>query len=195
MTVSEAWVYLNGTPGDELDEAYELQLFEHKQFFLSKTVLPPLFLKRLEKIDLLNEAFFALGGNFSQKWTLFQIQFTPSNLLLETYLGYQSERNKLRLAINQCESGEELHHLINQCIQLESIYISKWENSMEKDESIILSKETDSMELLKEMRGYALRGGFSFDDLKKNVNNPPEILYNEMKRLSLLFKKYTWTKI
>lgn len=195
MTEAEAWMYLNATPDEDLEDAYEMQLFDHKQFFLSKTVLPTLFLKRLEKISMLDTAFVSLGGVFLQNQPIFQPQFVSSNLILETFQAYQTERNKLRLAITQSQSGENLKQLVLYLLELEADYLQNWENTVENDPSIILSKENDAMELLKAIRTYALRGGLRFEDLKNNANNPPEILVNEMKRLSLLLKKYAWRKI
>ncbi len=46
------------------------------------------------------------------------------------------------------------------------------------------------MEILKAIKQFEISNGKTFDDLKKNRNNPPEILISEMKRLSLLFEKY-----
>jgi hypothetical protein len=46
------------------------------------------------------------------------------------------------------------------------------------------------MEILEGIKIYQQNGGINFHQLKKLENNPPEILIQEMKRLSLLFKKY-----
>ena len=51
-------------------------------------------------------------------------------------------------------------------------------------------KENDEMLVLKSIRDYKQNGGCIFEDLKKNRNNPPELLLKEMKRLNLIRLKY-----
>jgi hypothetical protein len=70
------------------------------------------------------------------------------------------------------------------------MYASCWFTN-EVNSSEIVSKEPDPMEVLKAIREYNENGGFTFEDLMFDKNNPPEVLIKERNRLSLLATKFS----
>jgi len=70
------------------------------------------------------------------------------------------------------------------------MYASCWFTD-EVNTSEIVSKEPDPMDVLKAIRAYNENGGFTFEDLRFDKNNPPAVLIKERNRLSLLVTKFS----
>ncbi len=110
--------------------------------------------------------------------------------ILEIFKDFQKAKNELKRLISNAGSAEELVGLAEALVALEKENASHWEVALESEEDIIVSKEPDPMYLLEAIQAYRAKGGETFGQLKKLENNPPELLLQEMKRLSLLFKKF-----
>lgn len=172
---------------DEFHDAKEVLLFELKNFFISRVPIQKLFQSRLDKLVKINEAQTSLeieSGKFKSEKIDFSFE---SDDILETYKSYQKQNKILKKFISQSTEALEIKQFVHDLILLEKRYAEKWYDSKNLDESIIVSKERDPMEILSEIQNYE---GKTFTSLKKKQNSPSEILVNEMKRLSLLFYKY-----
>lgn len=194
MTHAEAKNHLNWNESeDELIDAYENQLFSHRQFFLTKTPIPTVFSGRFSKLKLMDESFEILGGVLKSEAAL-EIDFSfESEEIRAVVSTYQLGRNQFKLAYSQAKSGKALIEIAQQQLRFEGLYLSKWKSELtEENASLLLSKEMDPMELLHAIQEAASSGVMTFSELQKNAKKVPEILVNEKNRLSLLYKKFEW---
>lgn len=175
---------------DDLIDLYEEKIFEFKQYFLSKTPIFKLFESKLSKLEKIGNAYKLLT-NSKVTFHETKLEFNGSQVeILANYLHFQEEKNRLKTKISNSENAFELVSWVKNLLELEKINAQHWFSEIEIDANILVSKEPNPMEILEGIKIYQQNGGFNFDQLKKLENNPPEILIQEMKRLSLLFKKY-----
>jgi hypothetical protein len=175
---------------EDLIDLYEEKIFEFKQYFLSKTPIFKLFESKLSKLEKIGNAYKLLT-NSKVTFHETKLEFNGSQVeILANYLHFQEEKNRLKTKISNSENAFELVSWVKNLLELEKINAQHWFSEIEIDANILVSKEPNPMEILEGIKIYQQNGGFNFDQLKKLENNPPEILIQEMKRLSLLFKKY-----
>jgi hypothetical protein len=180
----------NAFDEDDLIDLYEEKIFEFKQYFLSKTPIFKLFESKLSKLEKIGNAYKLLT-NSKVTFHETKLEFNGSQVeILANYLHFQEEKNRLKTKISNSENAFELVSWVKNLLELEKINAQHWFSEIEIDANILVSKEPNPMEILEGIKIYQQNGGFNFDQLKKLENNPPEILIQEMKRLSLLFKKY-----
>jgi hypothetical protein len=175
---------------DDLIDLYEEKIFEFKQYFLSKTPIFKLFESKLSKLEKIGNAYNLLT-NINVEFTETKLEFNGSQAeILANYLHFQEEKNRMKTKISNSENAFELVSWVKNLLELEKMNAQHWFSEIEIDANILVSKEPNPMEILEGIKIYQQNSGFNFDQLKKLENNPPEILIQEMKRLSLLFKKY-----
>lgn len=175
---------------DHLIDLYEEKIFEFKQYFLSKTPIFKLFESKLSKLKKIGNAY-SLLTNINIEFTETKLEFNGSQIeILANYLHFQEEKNRLKTKMSNSENAFELVSWVKNLLELEKMNAQNWFSEIEIDANILVSKEPNPMEILEGIKIYQQNSGFNFDQLKKLENNPPEILIQEMKRLSLLFKKY-----
>lgn len=180
----------NAFDEDDLIDLYEEKIFEFKQYFLSKTPIFKLFESKLYKLEKIGNAYILLT-NSNVEFTETKLEFNGSQAeILANYLHFQEEKNRIKTKISNSENAFELVSWVKNLLELEKMNAQQWFSEIEIDANILVSKEPNPMEILEGIKIYQQNGGFNFDQLKKLENNPPEILIQEMKRLSLLFKKY-----
>ncbi len=193
MTVQEAQIFLKLEENWDFDDVMDTKesfLFEHKSFFLSKAPIQKMFDSRLKKIFSLKDALDVLKFDFNYEFEQQEINFENSESILGTFQNYNSVKQKLKFSILNSQNPLEIHYLVSQLIKLEKNYAENWFVDNCWEETTLVSKELDPMGILKAIKEYEISDGKTFDDLKNNRNNPSEILISEMKRLSLLSKKY-----
>ncbi len=175
---------------DDLIDLYEEKIFEFKQYFLSKTPIFKLFESKLSKLEKIGNAY-SLLTNSNVEFTETKLEFNGSQTdILANYLHFQEEKNRMKTKISNSDNALELVSWVKNLLELEKMNAQQWFSEIEIDANILVSKEPNPMEILEGIKIYQQNSGFNFDQLKKLENNPPEILIQEMKRLSLLFKKY-----
>jgi hypothetical protein len=188
MNQNEASAILG--PYDDLQDAFELQLFEFKKQLIALAPIEKLIAPKLKKIKQLQEAFLLLGGEIDEISISTYELVSPSENILESFKAYQDVRNNFKKLLSQSNSHEEIANFCQYLVAYENIYASCWfSNSLDTTE--IVSKEPDPMEVLKAIREYNENGGFTFEDLRFNKNNPPAVLIKERNRLSLLATKFS----
>lgn len=176
---------------EEIEELYEQEIFELKQFFLSRAPIAKLFKGRLNKLKKLQDAFELVDS--SQVKRDFKFDFPKENdNLLNSYKAFQESKNKIRLQISNELNGSNIFQLVEILVNLEKHNAKHWSvnDDFEEDESVIVSKEPNPIDILNGIYAYQQLEGETFHQLKRNENNPPNVLIQEMKRLSLLFKKF-----
>jgi hypothetical protein len=194
MTHAEAKNHLNWNESEEeLEDAYDNQLFTHKQFFLTKTPIPTVYSGRFSKLKCMDESFEILGGVL-KSGAAFEIDFSFETEEIKTIVStYQRGRNEFKLAYSRAKTGKALIEIAQQQLRFEGMYLSYWKSeSTEENTSLLLSKEIDPMVLLHAIQEAADNGVLTFSELQKNAKKVPEILVNEKNRLSLLYKKFEW---
>lgn len=175
---------------DDLIDLYEEKIFEFKQYFLSKTPIFKLFESKLSKLEKIGNAY-SLLTNINVEITETKLEFNDSQTeILANYLHFQEEKNRIKTKISNSDNAFELVSWVKNILELEKMNAEHWFSEIEIDANILVSKEPNPMEILEGIKIFNQNGGTNFDQLKKLENNPPEILIQEMKRLSLLFKKY-----
>lgn len=192
MTLNELKTHFNISEFniEEIQDFIELELFDLKKFFTTKVPVSKLFSNRLKKLRHLQElnSYMFNSQIFNEK--IIEYSFENTTDIETIHLNYSNYSNLLKFEIYNSNSPIEIENLVKHMIQLEKKYASFWflENSW--DEHTIVSKPSDPMLILNAIKSYNLNSKKTFDDLKNFRNNPPSILINEMKRLSLLFEKY-----
>jgi hypothetical protein len=175
---------------DNLIDLYEEKIFEFKQYFLSKTPIFKLFESKLSKLEKIGNAY-SLLTNSKVEFTETKLEFNSSQAeILANYLHFQEGKNRIKTKISNSENAFELVSWVKNLLELEKMNAEHWFSEIEIDANILVSKEPNPMEILEGIKIFNQNGGTNFNQLKKLENNPPEILIQEMKRLSLLFKKY-----
>jgi hypothetical protein len=175
---------------DDLIDLYEEKIFEFKQYFLSKTPIFKLFESKISKLEKIGIAYNLLT-NINVEITETKLEFNDSQTeILANYLHFQEEKNRIKTKISNSENAFELGYWVKNLLELEKMNAEHWFSEIEIDANILASKEPNPMEILEGIKLFNQNGGTNFNQLKKLENNPPEILIQEMKRLSLLFKKY-----
>jgi hypothetical protein len=191
MTHDEAIRFFGIEDLDELEDAFDELFFEHKKYFLSKVPIRKLLEARYKKLIELETAATLLNIpiHYSVATDLIQVQISAS--ILDTFRSYQQAKNQLKTHIANARSVRSLIACVENLLDNEQIYAQRWYSEHpEITNEVLVSKEVDPMDLLDGIQRYQREGGYTFEQLKNLENNPPEILIQEMKRLSLLFKKY-----
>lgn len=188
MTKEEALQFFN-VDIDDIDDVFEEQLFELKKQLLSIVPIHKIVLPRIKKIEKLNTAYNTLTSNVPvEKYC--EIDYFFNENILDTFLKYQEVRGKIRLALMNSTNPENVIAYVQNLVMLELNYASCWKSEINSNE-VVVSKQPDPMEILVAIREYSANNGITFDDLKTDKNNPPDLLIQERNRLSLLVTKYS----
>ncbi|MGV3632493.1 MAG: hypothetical protein ACO1O6_14895 [Bacteroidota bacterium] len=174
-----------------LQDALDEHLFELKRFFTTRAPIEKLFRSRLDKLRKYSAALQILNPEYecADDAEKEEPGFVSEDIL-DVFQAYQQQNRKLKTGITQSSDPAEIHLLTEALIRLEKSYASLWAIEGISEDQLLVSKESDPMEILAAIKAFRGKGGNSFDDLKKSENTAPEALQNEMKRLSLLFFKY-----
>ena len=190
MKVSELYAYLGIKDHDEIEECYEDKIFAHKQFFLNSPVIKKVFEQRFNRILKEKDIFNELGCLSNESNFQFLLEHFPDSKDIEIiYSHYQKLKNDLKLRLCSSNNHENILYCATKMLELEILYSDYWSCEFEENNEFSM-KENDEMLVLKSIRDYKQKGGCIFEDLKKNRNNPPELLLKEMKRLNLIRLKY-----
>lgn len=191
MNREEAKLFLNAPEGISIGDFFEEQLFTYKQFFLSKTPIHKVFLAKLDKLAKEDEAYHVLTTEKWRSYSLLENDFPEfSNEVLVSFNQFESQKTRFKMRLMQAVSGEDIYYAVTDYLRIVKAYRNKW-CLIDIKESIFegtVSKDPDPMDLLHAIREFNNKGGVEFQDVLKIEEN--SFLLNEMKRLSLLIKKY-----
>lgn len=189
MTEAEALVFLSVEDDQDVEDAYLQRIFEFKQYFSSKPVVLSTFQSRLNKLDKISEAanLFGLDGhtNFNDKIELIENPSFSSDIL-NSFQQYQHFLTKVRFAIYQSQSTQELKSKVLTLMGMSMEYYSHWPYISEFENTVILSKEPDPMELLSDIKYAKEEGILTFTDLAKDLTKRFSLLKLESTRLNKL---------
>lgn len=189
MTKEEARLFFPFTEEDDLNDLYEERLFEYKQFFLTRPVVKRVFQARLDKLLKMDAAYrVVVDQPESEKLSSTAALPVFPDEVLKAYQLYEQEKAKMRQQLALARDVATIRFQVDALIELTAAYQQKWMNESVMDESINVSKEPDPMELLRSIRAFEEAGGQTFADVPRI--NADSVLLNEMKRVSLLLKKF-----
>lgn len=193
MTKSEAKIFFSFTEGDDLEELWEQRFFDQKQFFLTRPPIEKVFKSRIAKLQKQYDAYLILGGEALPVQTEKQeeeIAFSDS--VLASYRLFHNYRNTFKSKVLQAQHPDQLANVINAWTSMEKEYYKLWSSEVSKsnETQVALSKEPDPMEVLKAIKEVG-DDELLFSDLHSRYALLPELLQNEVKRLTLLFEKET----
>lgn len=180
----------NSADIEDVFDRYEEILFETKNYFIQKIAIEKLFSRKIAYLKEVEQAVFTLTNTTSNSPVKVEIQAIEEVEIQAQFKAFQAQKNKLKTQLFQSDSASEIREIANFLVKLEKENARVWAIEMEKDDSIIISKEPDPMQILEAIQDYQSHGGKTFMQLKNLENNPPQVLIHEMKRLSLLFKHY-----
>jgi hypothetical protein len=190
MTIEEAKLFFPYSENDDLFDLYDERLFEYKQFFLSKTPIRKVFEAKLEKLTQMNQAYEMITGNqdvLSDAEPNETIDF--SDTIRIAFNQWEELKGKSKQLIMHSKNAFSLRENVLYYLNVVDEYRLKWYTGIDIDSEIPqLSKEEDPMDVLAEIKSFEQEGGVYFEDILKLGTN--SFLLKEMKRLSLLVKKY-----
>lgn len=194
MTKKEALEYLGGDEEFLLDE-YEQKLFDFKQYFLTKPIVSRLYDTQFKKMSVLHDAGSILG---LQK-TVGPIDFSFSDFsscIIDAFSQFEREKAVIKSKLINSESVSELISWAKALLNSQNNYISLWpvKEDMEFD-GVLIGKEPDPMDLLRDIKELANEGINHFDELTISSCETLVTFHSEWKRLSLLRQKeHEWKK-
>lgn len=198
MTKEEAKLFFPYEVGDDLEELYDERFFEYKNFFLSKIPIKKVFESKLGKLTQMAKAYQQLqldlnsinvpielneNNHHSNGNTVF-----PDNIM-DAFNLWEQQKGVCKQRISASTEINSLTQAIKQYIDVTESYRNKWLSDEEiAIELSQLSKEEDPMQVYAAIVAFNNEGGKDFKDILSMKSNL--FLLKEMKRLSLLAKKY-----
>lgn len=175
---------------DDWEERYEELLFEDKQFFTTRVIVPKVFRARLEKIKKREAAFRRMSG-IAQSESLPKIEFETFSAenLKSIYLSFQKDKAVLFQQLYKAQECATVVFLIEKLLEHFLRYAANWKLSTLNDANeILLSKELDPSELYAALNAFDQAGGESVNEIETLFFEGKNQLLTEAKRLSLLLQ-------
>lgn len=184
MTNEELLLYFPHSSDDDLEELFDQRLFEYKQFFATRAVIPKVFKARLEKLAKMDLAYRQLM-ELEEVATVSCSEVTFPDNVLDAYNLFEREKGIRKIRLLKAASGSELSTAVHCLIALYERFYQKWP-ILKEESTVIIGKEPDSMELFAVLKEESEKGICSFLELEKTQS---QFLRNEMKRVSLWLQK------
>ena len=190
MTIEEARLFFKFNEDEHLQDAYDDQLFEFKQFFLSKPIILKVFKSKIEKLKKFENAYCLLSNSRFKPFTFEDYSIEFSDRVLEAFQLYEQKKSELKQQIMSVNNSNAVAQNVQKLLDVTYLYYQKWQTSeVIEIELDVIAKDPDAMELLSSIRAFEANGGENFSDILVQKNQP--ILMKEMKRVSLQSLKTT----
>jgi hypothetical protein len=191
MTLGELKKFFNldTDDSDDIDDFIDSELFVLRNYFASKVAVQKLFGPKIEKLKKLDDLYLMQNSKPEQELQFFLKPFDSDNLEL-VFNAYNHQLNVLKQNLFSTNRPKNIATVADLMVKIELRYAEKWFLTNSWDDETKISQVPNPMEILHEIKEATKKGIISFEDLKNNQNKTPQILLNEMKRLSLLFEKY-----
>lgn len=185
MTIEEAQIHFKYNDLHDLDDQFESQLFEYKQFFTSKPPVRKVFQAKLKKLDQMHLAYQILGGKLElSTYNPLIINFDKD--LVTAFQSYYKVRGELKQRIMQASDVADLRKMILHLLTETKLYASVWQFNHEDYDGILVSSESDEMLIYKELCEFESENPVTIEAINKlDCEN---VLVRESKRLSLWLK-------
>lgn len=184
-------LYFKVPEGEDPYDFYLELLMQDKKFFTQKPAISKVFCSRIAKLELRDEAYKAQYGEVNQKKELFSRDFEPDESNpFNQHLSFQRYKAFVFGLIYNSSSVQELKVLVEKLIEAHRRYLTFWgEYELEKDETILLSKEPDPTLFFEHLKSFHEAGGRKLSQLEELDFEGKDLFLLEVKRLSLLHQK------
>jgi hypothetical protein len=190
MTELEAKVFLSHQDADNLKDAYDLVLFDQKQFFLTKPIVPKVFFARIEKMQKVILAAEVLG--FSEQTFIIDSAWSlnETDVFRDWVAQFEKLKNEWKKQLSACTSLVAVSVSVNQFLIHFKDFTSKWPDFPDLNADVKFSIEPDPMTLLEEMQRFNAMGIVTFTDLLHDKSSSTDMLKKESVRLHRLNKMF-----
>lgn len=172
--------------GDDLEDLYEARLFEDKQFFTSKAILPSVYERRLQKMEQREIAYRNLTHTARESYLNVHLTWQEPKDFLSNVQQYQAVRAFYLQSMYRCVTVDDLIKLVKTFLAIFENYSRAWQLTSEYNAlDVFLSKEPEPVLLQKSIQAFSAAGGVQIEDAEKLTFEGKEILIQEAKRLSL----------
>ena len=186
MTSEEARIYIVATDEDAMENEFLAELFKHKNFFISNSPIPKIFLSRLNKLNKIREAYLALGG-IEGKSAFEEVRSNYKDKSLgEIFREYSSIRNVLKQKIMVSNTISDIESIVLNLLQETRLYANAWSYDCESLEGVLVSNEMDQMIMLNQIKKLEAVEPIAIEAIQKL--DAENVLVRESKRLSLWLK-------
>ena len=186
MTSEEARIYFMATEEDELENEFLTELFKHKNFFISTSPIPKVFLSRLKKLDKIQEAYKALGG-VEEKSSFEELKSNYNDKSLgEIFREYSSIRNVFKQKIMASNAINDIESIVFNLLEETRMYANAWSYDFESLDGVLVSNEMDQMNVLNQIKKLEAVEPITIEAIQKLDSE--NVLVRESKRLSLWLK-------
>ncbi|MBI3238645.1 MAG: hypothetical protein HYZ43_07395 [Flavobacteriia bacterium] len=186
MTAQEALVYLSIDTIEDAPDAYETQLFELKQHFLTKPVLWKTAEGKLKRLVQLQTVYEALGESVAPM-PVPHVSMEFSANFLESFSEYHTRKNLLKQAIAVAPDAVTVTNCVHTLLKLEKAFVSPFSELEDwHSDSVVIGTEPDVMLVQQQLKLQADLGRTTLQSLYADKNNLPNELLLALKRLSLL---------
>jgi hypothetical protein len=186
MTSEEARIYFAATEEDELENEFLTELFKHKNFFISTSPIPKVFLSRLKKLGKIQEAHKALGG-VEEKSSFEELKSNYNDKSLgEIFREYSSIRNVFKQKIMASNTINDIKSIVLNLLEETRLYANAWSYDYESLDGVLVSNEMDQMNVLNQIKKLEAVEPITIEAIQKLDSE--NVLVRESKRLSLWLK-------
>lgn len=186
MTSEEARIYFVATDEDALENEFLTELFKHKNFFVSTSPIPKIFLSRLKKLSKIQEAYIALGG-IEERSTFQGVRSNYNGKSLgDTFREYSSIRNVLKQKIMASNAINDIKNFVLNLLEETRQYANVWSFDYESLDGVLVSNEMDQMNVLNQIKKLEAVEPIAIEVIQKLDSE--NVLVRESKRLSLWLK-------
>lgn len=186
MTSEEARIYFVATEEDELENEFLTELFKHKNFFISTSPIPKVFLSRLKKLGKIQEAYKALGG-IEEKSSFEKLKSNYNDKSLgEIFREYSSIRNVFKQKIMASNAINDIKSIVLNLLEETRLYANAWSYDYESLDGVLVSNEMDQMNVLNQIKKLEAVEPIAIEAIQKLDSE--NVLVRESKRLSLWLK-------
>lgn len=194
MTKDQARIYFLNSLDEDLEEVWEQEFFDQKQYFLTRVPIQKIWESRLNKLQKKHIAYLVLTD---QKEEDIQLEDTPdltvdfSPKFIKAFHELHAHRIQYKAKVFQAQTFSALSSAIHQWLAIEKQYFMHWSYAPSEEDEIkaIRSIEPDPMILLAALKETEkILDSPKLEELKVNLNILPENVRKEVKRLTLLAK-------
>jgi hypothetical protein len=184
-------LFFSYNEGDDLEERYEELLFEDKQFFTNKAIVPKVYRARIEKIKKREDAYRRISKTESDNEHIELNLFNEnSSDLMQNYLAFQKDKSTIMHSLFQVRQCNSLIEIIELYMNRYLAYLQNWKlNELGDTDGVLIAKEQDPTNLYNAIKAFSSAGGKNVNEIQTLFFNRKSLLVNEAKRLSLLLQK------
>lgn len=190
MNEEEEYIEFSSHDLEAIQAGIKEELFEIKQYVLQKAPIMLLFNRKIMRLrDLIAIQSDLFPDELNENYSRTELTPYESDEVNALFSIYFANKNKLKHAFISTSYLHEAIGLMEQMCANEKLFGELF-HFLEVPDDGVVSKEPDPMdvhEAIQELMKMQLK---TIDDVKNHTKDIPTTLLSEMKRLSLLAKKY-----